>query len=321
MTDSPRYYTWKGLNCAYTVRGSSNSFDAEGVSSQALAFKARERADRTSAIVTIHPIGVGLSKVFWQPFIKDWLEQNPNSSIYNPDLIGCGDGDMPSVAYYPIDWAEQLKYFIENIVKQPVVLIVQGASFPIAIKLIQITSGTNSIKGLVLSTPPAWRTMTEAANPLTQKSLWNLLFDSPVGLGQLFYLYARRRQFLESFSKRQLFADALQVDSQWLDSLIEGAKDLQSRYAVFSFLAGFWREDYTSDIVSIELPTLIVLGKQTSSISRESFTETLPERANSYVKHLTKARVSNIEGRNVLPVESTSSFVKVLTDNWQYLTD
>ena len=302
MTDSPRYYTWKGLNCAYTIYGSSNSSDP--------------------AIVTIHPIGVGLSKVFWQPFINSWLEQNPNSSIYNPDLIGCGDGDMPSVAYYPIDWAEQLKYFIDNIVKQPVVLIVQGASFPIAIKLIKITSNTNSIKGLVLATPPAWRTMTEAAKPLTQKLFWNLLFDSPVGLGQLFYLYARRRQFLESFSKRQLFADALQVDSQWLDSLTEGAKDLQSRYAVFSFLAGFWREDYTSDIASIELPTLIVLGKQTSSISKESLTETLPERANSYVKYLTtSARVSNIEGRNVLPVESTSSFVKVLIDHWQYLTD
>ena len=54
MTDSPRYYTWKGLNCAYTVHGSSNSLE------------------RTSAIVTIHPIGVGLSKVFWQPFIHTW---------------------------------------------------------------------------------------------------------------------------------------------------------------------------------------------------------------------------------------------------------
>lgn len=301
MTDSPRFYLWKDLNCAYTVHTSSNSLA------------------QTSAIVPIHPIGVGLSKAFWQPFIEIWLAQNPDSVIYNPDLMGCGECDMPSVVYYSSDWAEQLKYFLENVVKKPVILIVQGASFPIAIKLLQRVSNANLIKGLVLSTPPAWRTMTEKAQPLTQKLLWNLLFDSPIGLGRLFYRYARRRQFIESFSVRQLFADAKQVDSQWLDSLVDGAKDPQSRYAVFSFLAGFWREDYTSAIAAIEQPTLVVLGEQTSSISRESFTETLQERANCYVKHLPQAQVLMVEGRNVLPVESTSNFVRVVTDFWQQL--
>lgn len=299
MSESPRYYLWKGMNCSYRVHGSSNSLSS------------------TPAIVTIHPIGVGLSKAFWQPFIHTWLKQNPDSVIYNPDLIGCGGCDMPSVAYYPIDWAKQLKYFIENVVKKPVVLIVQGASFPIAIELIQIMNDANSIEGLILSTPPAWRTMTEKTNQRVQKLLWNLLFDSPIGLGQLFYLYARRRQFLESFSVRQLFADAKQVDSQWLDSLEEGAKDLQSRYAVFSFLAGFWREDYTSAIETIKQPTLVVLGEQTSSISKESFSENLQQRANSYTKHLPQAKVTTIKGRNVLPVESTSDFVRVVTDFWQ----
>ncbi len=66
--------------------------------------------------------------------------------------------------------------------------------------------------------------MTQAANPLRDKWLWNLVFDSPLGLGQLLYRYVRRRQFIESFSVRQLFAEVKQVDSQWLDSLVEGAK-------------------------------------------------------------------------------------------------
>ena len=298
-----QFYLWKDLNCAYTVHTSSNHLA------------------RTSAIVLIHPIGVGLSKVFWQPFIEAWLVTNPNSVIYNPDLIGCGEGDMPSIAIYPSDWAAQLKYFLDNVVKKPVTLIVQGASFPIAIKLIQKDTNTNLIKGLVLSTPPAWRTMTEAAKPSTQKLLWNLLFNSPVGLGNLFYRYARRRQFIKSFSERQLFADAQQVDRKWLDSLAEGAKNLQSRYAVFSFLAGFWREDYTSAIRTIKQPTLVVLGTQTSSISRESFSEILQERADSYVRNLQKARVCTVEGRNILPVESTSDLVEVVTAFWQQLID
>ncbi len=206
MKNSPQFYQWKDFKCAYTVHISSNPLP------------------QTSTILLIHPIGVGLSGVFWQPFIDEWLKSHPSAVIYNPDLLGCGSSDMPSVAYYPIDWAEQLKYLLLNRIKSPVTLIVQGASFPIAIKLLQKLNNTNSIKRLVLSTPPAWRTMTQAANPLRDKWLWNLVFDSPLGLGQLLYRYVRRRQFIESFSVRQLFAEVKQVDSQWLDSLVEGAK-------------------------------------------------------------------------------------------------
>ncbi len=298
MENSPQFYLWKDKSCAYTVHTSSNPLP------------------KTSTILLIHPIGVGLSGVFWQPFIDEWLKSHPSSVIYNPDLLGCGSSEMPSVAYYPVDWAFQLKYLLENIIKNPVTLIVQGASFPIAIKLLQKVNNPNLIQRLVLSTPPAWRTMTQAANPLIDKLLWNLVFDSPLGLGQLLYRYVRRRQFIESFSVRQLFADALQVDQQWLDSLVEGAKDLQSRYAVFSFLAGFWREDYTAAIESIEQPTLVVWGEKTSSISREGVTETLQQRDNSYGKHLPQAQVCTVKGRNVLPFESPSNLVKVITD-WE----
>ena len=292
MANSVRFYSWQNYRCAYTVFGSSEI--------------------ATTPLVSIHPIGVGLSRTFWQRFIETWLAQNPNSTIYNSDLLGCGDSEMPKVAYFPKDWAAQLKYFIENIVKQPVILVVQGASFPIAIKLIQLAP--DLIAKLVLSAPPAWRTITDAAKPIQQKLLWNLLFDSPLGLGNLFYRYARRRQFIESFSTRQLFADADEVDRDWLDELTEGATDLRSRYAVFSFLAGFWREDYASDIARIKQPTLVVLGDRTSSISSEGKPETVPQRLKLYLDHLPQGEGCIISGRNVLPYESTTEFVRVVTD-------
>ena len=301
MTDSSQFYKWKKLNCAYTVNGSTSLPNQE------------------LAIVLVHPIGVGLSKAFWQPFIDVWLQSNPNSTIYNPDLIGCGEGDMPSLVYSALDWAKQLKYFIENIVQRPVILIVQGASFSIALELIKIIDDPSLIKGLVLAAPPAWSTMTKAPNPLVQKLLWNLLFDSPLGLGKLFYLYARRRQFLRSFSQRQLFAQASSVSDRWLDTLTEGAKNLQSRYAVFSFLAGFWRADYQADIANIKQSTLVVFGKESSSISREGFTETLQDRLQTYQENLAQGQTAIIEGRNVLPIESTSQFVEVVSIFWQQL--
>ena len=293
MANSSQYYSWQGFRCAYSVHGS-------------------EEASK-SPLVLIHPIGVGLSRTFWQRFIETWLAHNPDWVIYNPDLMGCGECDLPSVAYYPIDWAEQLKYFIKTVVKQPVTLVVQGASFPIAIKLVRLLE-SDRITSLVLSAPPAWRTITDTAKPTQQKLLWNLLFDSPVGLGNLFYRYARRRQFIESFSIRQLFADAKKVDRHWLDELTAGASDPQTRYAVFSFLAGFWREDYADAIAEITQPTLVVLGEQTSSISSEGKPETVRERLEAYKSHLPKGEGCIIAGRNVLPYESTAELVRVASD-------
>jgi len=285
-------YTWQDYRCTYSVSGIENS--------------------PTTPIVMVHPIGVGLSRKFWQRFIDEWLKQNPNSLIYNPDLLGCGDGDFPRIAYYPLDWAKQLQYFIRTVVEKPVTVVVQGASLPIAIELTRLIPA-EEIERLVLSAPPAWRTMTDPAKPLQQKLLWNLLFDSPLGLGNLFYRYARRRQFLESFSSRQLFASPEQVDRQWLDELMAGAEDLDSRYAVFSFLAGFWRQDYARAIAKIQQPTLVVFGEQSSSISREGKSETVPERLAAYTSNLDRGEGTVIPGRNVLPYESTSEFVEAVS--------
>lgn len=286
-------YYWNNYRCSYTY----NTSDM--------------RTDERLALVLLHPIGVGLSGVFWHRFIQTWFNRGLPYPIYNPDLLGCGMSDMPPLAYHPEDWAAQLKDFIENNVKKPVVLVVQGALFPVAIKLLE--NSPSWIKGVVLSGPPAWRTMTEAGNPLQQKLAWNLFFNSPLGKG--FYQYARRRQFLQSFSTRQLFASEDDVDTEWLDFLEKGAMNLDSRYAVFSFLAGFWRENYGDAISSISQPTLVVFGEQASSIGREGKVETPDERLENYLQHLPNGKCAKISGRNVLPYESTDEFVSV-TENF-----
>ncbi len=72
MTNSPQFYRWQNFRCAYTVSSSGNPLS------------------EIPALILIHPIGVGLSGMFWQRFIKTWLAQNPGSLVYNPDLLGCG---------------------------------------------------------------------------------------------------------------------------------------------------------------------------------------------------------------------------------------
>lgn len=147
--------------------------------------------------------------------------------------------------------------------------------------------------------------MTEATGDRQQKLTWNLL-DSP--LGTAFYFYARRPQFLSSFSTRQLFANADCVDAEWLDMLAKGATNPASRYAVNSFLAGFWRQNYRSAIAAITQPTLVVVGDKASSISRAAGQDTPDQRLADYLECLPQGEGVKNAGRNVLPYESTTEF-------------
>lgn len=290
-TASPtQFYTWKNYRCAYEVHTPTN-VQAEGI-----------------PLVLIHPIGVGLSRQFWRRFYQEWYNQGNRNLIYNPDLLGCGESEMPHVAWNPSDWAEQLQHFVKTVVQKPVIVVVQGALLPVAIELVQ--KEANLIAKLILAGPPAWAVITKQTPKWRQKVVWNIL-DSP--LGNAFYRYARREQFLRNFSTRQLFDRNDAVDAEWLNTLQTGAENTDSRYAVFSFLAGFWRQDYSSEIASIKQPTLVVVGETASSISQAGKQETPDERLADYLAYLPQGSGVKITGRNVLPYESTAEFVKAIS--------
>ncbi|ARV62968.1 alpha/beta hydrolase [Nostocales cyanobacterium HT-58-2] len=289
-TVSPtQFYTWKNYRCAYEVHNPTNS------------------PPESIPLLLIHPIGVGLSRQFWQRFCREWYQQGHRNPIYNPDLLGCGESDMPHVAYTPNDWAEQLQHFIKTVVQKPVILVAQGALFPVAVELVQ--KEPNFIAELALSGPPAWAVITKKTPEWQDKLIWNLL-DSP--LGNAFYRYARGEKFLRDFSTRQLFDSADAVDAEWINTLQKGAANPASRHAVFSFLAGFWRKDYTQAIASIKQPTLVIVGETASSISQEGKKESPDERLADYLNVLPQGRGIKIPGRNVLPYESTTEFVGAL---------
>ena len=286
----PKAYDWQGYRCTYDRY-------------------VKSEAEATTALLLIHPIGVGLSRHFWDRFCQQWSAGNHRHPLYVPDLLGCGDSAMPRVAYRPEDWAAQLQHFIETVVRQPVMLVVQGALFSVAIYLVQ-RMASKRIQGLVLAGPPGWDLMSQAAQPRQRRLLWNCFFNTPLGDG--FYRYARREQFLASFSKRQLFVDEADVDSEWLGMLEAGSAKLASRFAIFSFLAGFWRRDYTEDIKAIAQPTLTVFGEQAAGIDKVSKSESAQSRLASYLKHLPNPTGEIIPGRNVLPYEAVEAFIEVV---------
>jgi pimeloyl-ACP methyl ester carboxylesterase len=297
ISNPTQFYAWEKYNCSYEVQNQNGN---------------------NTPLVLIHPIGVGLSRKFWINFCNEWknshLSHNSNP-IYNPDLLGCGDGDMPIMAYNPDFWAKQLKYFIENIVqnnaenstKKSVILVVQGALFTVAMELVEIAP--DLVEKIIISAPPPYNLISEERVEWRTKLAWTI-FSSP--FGNLFYRYARTEKFLRNFSIRRLFSSSEAVDSQWLEPLIKGSRNMASRYAVFSFLAGFWRKNYSDVIKSIQKPTLIVLGEGTTSVSKRGITKTANEWLADYLGAFPQSKGKIISGRNVLPYESAVEFVSAV---------
>ncbi|TAF15694.1 MAG: alpha/beta hydrolase, partial [Nostocales cyanobacterium] len=89
------FYNWEGFRCAYEIHRPINA-SVTGI-----------------PILLIHPIGVGLSKLFWRRFCHEWYNNNHGNIIYSPDLLGCGESEAPRKAYTPIDWAAQLQHFLQ----------------------------------------------------------------------------------------------------------------------------------------------------------------------------------------------------------------
>jgi len=287
---SPRgateFYTWDGHRCAYEVIRPEN---ASGI-----------------PIVSLHPIGVGLTRQFWDRFNREWRDRGYRNPLYHPDLLGNGDSDRPRLPYAPIDWAGQIASLIETKIGEPVILLSQGASLPIAIELAK--AHPDRIAAIVLSGPPAWGVMTQPANETQQNLSWKLFFNTI--LGDWFYRYARTDGFLASFSVKQLFDAADDVDEEWMAMLRANSRDLDTRYAVLSFLAGFWRRDYTEDLESLAQPVCAIFGEGASSISQRGKTDPAEKRVKDYLAHIPRSQAQIIPGRNVLPYESTAEFVE-----------
>lgn len=279
-----KIYPWQGFSCHYRWAAAGDH----------------------PPIVFIHPVGVGLAGQFWDRCVRHWQLTTDNRPLYLPDLLGCGQSALPHVAYEPEDWAEQLHFFIKSEIGQPVVLVVQGALFPVALELVHLSP--KNVRAMILSGPPAAPLVSENTDPIWQKVRWNL-FDSPLGWG--FYLYARQESFLRQFSINQLFAKPEDVDHEWLRMLAAGCADFESRHAVYSFLSGFWRRDYRQKMQATAQPVFVVMGDQASSISRDGRAEPPEKRLAFYTKTFPHAQGVVIPGRNVLPYESTEAFVKV----------
>ena len=262
----------------------------------------------SSRLLLIHPIGVGLSSRFWDRFITCWQASDDTTALLAPDLLGCGENQHSNQQLAPEDWAAPLIDLLREHNNAPAILVSQGASLPIALAVLKIAP--ELVTGLIAISPPSWRILEEPFPKMQSQLLWRLLFQGPIG--SLFFRYARRRTFLKTFSANNLFANNEHVDAEWLDTLEQEAANMTTRWATFSFLAGFWRRNWTKQWQDIKQPVWLLFGQEATGIGRSKHWDDAQKRIHTYAQKMPNASSETIRGRNVLPYESTLECVTQL---------
>lgn len=260
--------------------------------------------ENDTAIVFVHPVGIGLSSWFWERVMDDF---DDNPALYAPDLIGCGlehgaDAWIPEEKgmFFPLSWVQG----IETLIQEKVVsgdtrkcnVVVQGGLAVVGMLLAHRNPGI--ISKLILSSPPPYSQLSNAVPQNDLKRNYNFLRSRL--FGELAFSLLETRWATQFFSDLFLFAD--KCDEDWLEKTKDAALK-EARPPVQSFNAGLLQHrSFESELKDIEQETLIISGESDKrQFQREP-----------YVREMRKCKHIRMNGCNVLPWESYSEFVDML---------
>ena len=171
------------------------------------------------ALVLLPPIGVGIDRTFCGRLVDAWAEAAPGPALHAIDVVGMGDsqpkprmkrpfGGWDQPPRTPTEWAEQTLAYVREEVGGPCVVVGQSNLCAVALEAADMSGADGPVKGVVLVGPPAVEALSIDKPQESIDKVWRLV-GSPLG-GALFR-FARRKSFLSSFSKKNLFADPSQA--------------------------------------------------------------------------------------------------------------
>ena len=283
-------------------------------------------SEKSPPIVCLPPIGVGITRKFYEPLHREWAALGAPCALYTPDLIGNGDASPKKRCFYtPEIWAEQILDYCETQVGRPCIIVSQGGLLPVALEMWK-SRGADAIAGISFMSPPPLRFFAPEAEVeqgvrarfqdgngkkgklptrRTQRLLW-LASISP--LGNLFFRYLRfgkGQPRVRSFCERNLFASASKVDDEWMAMCYEGSRDSRSRFATLGYLVGTvpggaWRDDRSRLLASLTVPSQVLRGDSV---------EGAEERLNAFIESVPNPSCCGLipSGRAVLPYENANA--------------
>ena len=218
---------------------------------------------KTTGIVLIHPIGVGIARWYYHRILRAFGHRNytcqQNLFLVIPDLLASGTATSPAFLnntspsaskqpkHLPLlnisDWTDQV---LDLMVQHDDdvdgwCVVANGGCSPIALQVAARRNReydhTSPVRNVILSSTPRLPFFLEASDPVKVQNAYKRLTGI---VGRVFWRFARRKRFLQKFSEKNLVADPANLGPDWTTNCYEIAKrdGGASRYSTFAFLAG-----------------------------------------------------------------------------------
>lgn len=223
-------------------------------------------SEPTSAVMLIHPIGVGIGRWYYDRLMESLHDRYGNLGrrfvFLSPDLLGSGTACAPitesgdDLMTLPLlnisDWSEQVEalmadyeakseakgYFIDSWS-----MVANGGCSPIALKVAKDGVQGDAlfkekVTNVIISAPPRLPFFLRGNDPEKVKKSYRALSGI---WGNIFWWYALRRngKFVQKFSEKNLVGMPGNLGDDWTPNCVATAKLWgRSRYSTFAFLAG-----------------------------------------------------------------------------------
>jgi hypothetical protein len=254
-----------------------------------------------TGVILIHPIGVGISKWFYDRLNESFADTNVSSTLYliTPDLLGSGsavclpappENVKPSIIplFNISDWSDQITELMSTMEeKYPDInqwcLVANGGCSPIALQVAQRSvEGTSAtfqcpVSTIILSSVPRPQFFLEASDPKKVAKAYKRLCG-PVGNAFWWYSCRNEGAFIQKFSEKNLVADPANLGDQWRMNCFQMASQNkgQSKYSTFAFLAGTLQDGCVASLNALkehrdEIRVHVVKGRDTRTNRAKSW--------------------------------------------------
>ena len=243
----------------------------------------------TTAVMLIHPIGVGIGRWYHDRLLASLQERYNDIDDHrlvfvSPDLLGSATASGPvdattanngeAIQKFPLlnitDWTDQVTQLMADYEAKgekeghPISswsIVANGGCAPIALQVASASAIQNNnsspfkaaLTNVIISSPPRLPFFLESTDPTKVQKSYRTLSGIT---GRLFWWYALRKNgtFIQQFSERNLVGDASKLGEQWTPNCVKSAKlhGGQSRYSTFAFLAGALQDGCVDSLTTLK---------------------------------------------------------------------
>jgi pimeloyl-ACP methyl ester carboxylesterase len=230
---------------------------------------------RGTPVLLLHAPRVGSSSIEWE---ENFAALAQNHTVYALDFLGWGLSDKPNHILRPRDYAEQIRHFAQDVMgvraAEKCAVIASGAACPFA--LLAIEEAPELFSKIALICPPSVEEIPESIPdesgdecPEKQSATYRALMLPILGQAAMNWISSRAR--LETLARQELFFDKTRVTPGAISRMHINAHQPGSQNALAAKTAGLLQTDWRAAWSHLEIPALLVWGRNAPGIA------TIPE--------------------------------------------